>query len=118
MGNVAYLPQVPQGAIPQQLMQPQPSGGIYPQPGSVYTSPGGAYPPPSGAFPQAGVAYPQPNNFTSQQPAPQQAVGALRMYHTAMPIIALTQGAAPVDCPVCRQRAVTRTEYEAGSTTQ
>jgi hypothetical protein len=103
-------------------MQPQPTqGGTYPQPGtpyilpgSVYTSPGGAYPPPSGAFPQAGVVYSQPNNFTSQQPAPQQAVGAPRMYQTAMPIMALTQGAAPVDCPACGQRVVRERNIKLG----
>jgi lipopolysaccharide-induced tumor necrosis factor-alpha factor len=37
---------------------------------------------------------------------------------SAVPLQALNQGPAPVDCPVCGTRAMTTTTYEAGSTTQ
>jgi hypothetical protein len=95
---------------------PQPPVGAYPQP------PAGAYPqPPVGAYPQppAGVYY-QPPAGAYYQPAPPQAqpMGAPQTYYTALPIIALSQGPAPVDCPVCRKRALTRIEFQAGNTTQ
>ena len=38
-------------------------------------------------------------------------------YHSAIPLQNLTEGAAPVDCPTCRQRALTRTDYVSGNTT-
>jgi lipopolysaccharide-induced tumor necrosis factor-alpha factor len=37
---------------------------------------------------------------------------------TAYPLSALKQGPAPVDCPECGQRAVTKTSPKAGVTTQ
>lgn len=48
-----------------------------------------------------------------QQPMQQQST-----YQTALPLGNLQEAAAPVDCPVCRQRALTRTEYVSGNTTQ
>ncbi|RAL14485.1 LITAF-like zinc ribbon domain-containing protein [Aspergillus homomorphus CBS 101889] len=38
-------------------------------------------------------------------------------YNTATPLHALQRGPAPVDCPVCRHREMTRVQPEAGNTT-
>ena len=53
------------------------------------------------------------------QAIPMQGMGQQQQsqYHTAMPLQNLTEGAAPVDCPACRQRALTRTEYVSGNST-
>ena len=53
------------------------------------------------------------NTMPMQQPMQQQST-----YQTAVPLGNLQEAAAPVDCPVCRQRALTRTEYVSGNTTQ
>ncbi|MCJ1267301.1 hypothetical protein MMC22_007186 [Lobaria immixta] len=47
-----------------------------------------------------------------QLPAQQQS-----QYHTSTPIQSLGEGPAPVDCPSCRARALTRTQYVSGNTT-
>jgi lipopolysaccharide-induced tumor necrosis factor-alpha factor len=47
----------------------------------------------------------------------QQAQGKPR-YQTVTPLGSLTQGAAPVDCPVCGVREMTKTEFVSGGTTQ
>ncbi len=39
-------------------------------------------------------------------------------YQTATPLGSLQQGPAPVDCPVCGVREMTRTEFHSGGTTQ
>ncbi|KAL8913987.1 MAG: hypothetical protein Q9172_007178 [Xanthocarpia lactea] len=39
-------------------------------------------------------------------------------YQTATPIGSLGEGAAPVDCPCCHMRALTKTEYHSGNTTK
>jgi len=99
------------------MAQPQLVNGMYyaPQQGGMinpqYT--GGAYPmPPGGAYQPAGQPWGQ------QQPAmAQQPVGAAPIYQTAIPLMALSMGSAPVDCPVCRKRGLTRTEFQAGNTT-
>ncbi|KAI4253667.1 MAG: hypothetical protein LQ352_003555 [Teloschistes flavicans] len=39
-------------------------------------------------------------------------------YQTAVPLANLQEAAAPVDCPSCRMRALTRTEYHSGGTTK
>lgn len=39
-------------------------------------------------------------------------------YQTATPLASLQQGPAPVDCPVCGVREMTKTEYVSGGTTQ
>lgn len=54
------------------------------------------------------------NTMPMQQPMQQQQ----STYQTAVPLGNLQEAAAPVDCPVCRQRALTRTEYVSGNTTQ
>ncbi|MCJ1375273.1 hypothetical protein MMC20_006507 [Loxospora ochrophaea] len=38
-------------------------------------------------------------------------------YASAVPLSALGPGPAPVDCPACRTRAITRIEYESGLVT-
>jgi len=107
------------GAYPQ--LNPQFTGGMvnpqftgYPQP--VYQPGGQAQP--WGGTPQHQQQQQQQRQQQELQPAmAQQPVGAQPMYHTAVPIMALTQGSAPVDCPVCRKRSLTRTEFEAGNAT-
>ncbi|KAH8684609.1 LITAF-like zinc ribbon domain-containing protein [Tricladium varicosporioides] len=47
-----------------------------------------------------------------QQPVPQHV-----QYATATPLASLTQGPAPVDCPVCRTRQMTAIEFVSGGTT-
>jgi hypothetical protein len=67
------------------------------------------------------MTYQPPPQFERSITQPQttpQAVGAQRYYLTAMPLTALNEGAAPVDCPVCGQRALTKAEYTSGNTTQ
>ncbi|KAL9581972.1 MAG: hypothetical protein Q9212_003573 [Teloschistes hypoglaucus] len=39
-------------------------------------------------------------------------------YQTATPLANLGEAAAPVDCPACRMRALTKTEYHSGNTTK
>ncbi|MCJ1259095.1 hypothetical protein MMC24_006930 [Lignoscripta atroalba] len=39
-------------------------------------------------------------------------------YKTVTPLHALGPGTAPVDCPACGQRALTRIDYQSGNTTQ
>ncbi|THC88055.1 hypothetical protein EYZ11_012497 [Aspergillus tanneri] len=39
-------------------------------------------------------------------------------YNTSSPLHALQRAPAPVDCPVCGQREMTRVEAESGKTTQ
>jgi len=87
-------------------------------------------------YPQNQMAYPQqqpsfhqgvPAQHPNQQqafnqqpsaPMPQQQMPAqARQFQTAMAIPNLGMGAAPVDCPMCGQRAVTSISYHAGNTT-
>jgi len=65
------------------------------------------------------VAYPQ----QAQAPAPaSQGTGLVQaqklQFLSAAPLGVLGAGAAPVDCPRCGVRAVTRTSYVSGNTTQ
>lgn len=56
----------------------------------------------------------------AQQGIPMQGVQQQQQqsqYHVATPLQNLTEAAAPVDCPACRARALTRTEYVSGNTT-
>ena len=39
-------------------------------------------------------------------------------YQTAVPLASLQKSPAPVDCPNCRQRVMTRTEFHSGNYTQ
>lgn len=61
------------------------------------------------------------NQVPQQQMGPQSMGGQPpmlqpTMYQTATPLQSLGEGAAPVDCPACRQRALTRTDYVSGNT--
>lgn len=66
----------------------------------------------------------QPQVQYVQMPAqqvPQQAQGTPAPTSTfayAVPLATLQEGPAPVDCPLCRVRQITRTEYIVGSRTQ
>lgn len=56
-----------------------------------------------------------------QSPPPQQVPQVLApppsQYHTSTPLQSLQEGPAPVDCPSCRTRHVTRVTYLSGNTT-
>lgn len=64
----------------------------------------------------------QPVDQMQQQPMQQAPVQQMQMqpsiYQNAVPLHGLTEAAAPVDCPICRQRGLTRVEVVAGNTTQ
>ncbi|EAW12893.1 uncharacterized protein ACLA_013280 [Aspergillus clavatus NRRL 1] len=55
-----------------------------------------------------------PEAFT---PQPGAAAANPSGYTMAVPLASLQRGPTPVDCPVCGQREMTRTEPEAGNTT-
>jgi len=63
---------------------------------------------------------PQPSYH--QQEAPKQGFpqnnASRNNYQTATPLASLQQGPAPVDCPACGVREMTRTEFVSGGTTQ
>ncbi|KAI4211705.1 MAG: hypothetical protein LQ351_005479 [Letrouitia transgressa] len=67
--------------------------------------------------PQKQEYYPQQQQqpVQHQQTMPVQQVSG---YQTAVPLINLQEAAAPVDCPSCRSRALTRTEFHSGNTTK
>jgi len=88
------------------------------------------YPTQAGAYPaeQPGV-YPQPplglyHQWAPPPPPPPppasgtQAASTLPVYHTAMPLTSLTFKAAPIDCLVCKKRAMTSVEFQAGYNTR
>ncbi|KAL8946921.1 MAG: hypothetical protein Q9222_006746 [Ikaeria aurantiellina] len=60
------------------------------------------------ATPQHQVSNPMPQ-MPQQQPSG---------YQTAVPLQNLQEAAAPVDCPMCRMRALTKTEMHSGNTTK
>ncbi|MCJ1470273.1 hypothetical protein MMC07_008918 [Pseudocyphellaria aurata] len=91
------------GQYPQQPMSPPPQGEIKPE-GSYYA------PPQHPGMGQQQTSQPQVVVMTQSQPQQQQ-------FHTATPLPNLGEGPAPVDCPSCRTRAVTRTQYVSGNTT-
>ena len=61
---------------------------------------------------------PMYQNTVPVQQQVQQPMQTQSTYQTAVRLVNLQEAAAPVDCPVCRQRALTRTEYVSGNTTQ
>ncbi|KAK3936405.1 LITAF-like zinc ribbon domain-containing protein [Diplogelasinospora grovesii] len=70
------------------------------------------------AYQQQPVA--PPGTVLVQQSFPMQAVqpvGGQPVYAMATPIAALNMGPAPVDCPACRQRAITTCTFVSGGTT-
>ena len=52
------------------------------------------------------------------QVVPQMYMPAAHQFLAALPLHGLTQSSAPVDCPVCRSRAMTNTSFEIGDNTQ
>jgi hypothetical protein len=109
------------------VMQQQYTSGGTPVIQSQYANDGPPTIHPPSAYPPA---YSQPHVYDPNMPEPPlsgergspapapQGIRAPRVYQTAMPIMALNESAAPVDCTVCGQRALTRTEYNVGTTTQ
>lgn len=73
--------------------------------------------------PQAQYAETANHQQTFQQQAPGQNVPGPapnngKGYQMATPLANLQQGPAPVDCPVCGVRELTKTEFVSGGTTQ
>jgi hypothetical protein len=104
--NMAQQPQViqqPQAVPVAQLQQQQPQM-VQMQPQMVYQQQ-----PQMVQQPQ--MAYQQPQQRVIQMPSTQ-------VYQSAMPVQALGEGAAPIDCPSCHQRAITSTTYKSGDCTQ
>src|SRR5579871_5924202 len=56
-----------------------------------------------------------PTQTASTTPSPLQ--NQLSPFKTALPLPSLSRGPAPVDCPICNVRTLTRCEYEAGGFT-
>ncbi|TVY51768.1 hypothetical protein LCER1_G004976 [Lachnellula cervina] len=89
-------------AQPQQAYSADPDARGFAQ--NNYSQP----PPPEGHYAQE-----------QQQPKGVHAPAAPRNnYQIATPLGSLQQGPAPVDCPVCGVREMTRTEFVSGGTTQ
>ena len=66
--------------------------------------------------PQAVYGQPPPVQYQQNGYPPAQPVDS--QYRTAIPIPNLSMGSAPVDCPSCGKRGMTRLEYTVGNTTQ
>lgn len=62
--------------------------------------------------------YPQQGYPQDPSKGPAQAAPPRNNYQMATPLPSLQQGPAPVDCPVCGVREMTRTEFISGGTTQ
>jgi lipopolysaccharide-induced tumor necrosis factor-alpha factor len=62
--------------------------------------------------PQQGYSQDQQKGF------PPQNAAARNNYQIATPLASLQQGPAPVDCPVCGVREMTRTDFVSGATAQ
>lgn len=98
-----HINQVPsQGQYHQPPVSPQ--GEIKPE-GSYYAAPHPGMGQQQGSQPQV-VVVAQPQQVQQQS-----------QYHTSTPIQSLGEGPAPVDCPSCRVRTLTRTQYVSGNTT-
>lgn len=98
-----HINQAPsQGQYHQPHVSPQPE--IKPE-GSYYAPPHPGMGQQQGSQPQV-VVVAQPQQAQQQN-----------QYHTSMPIQSLGEGPAPVDCPSCHVRTVTRTQYVSGNTT-
>ncbi|KAL8932043.1 MAG: hypothetical protein Q9216_006986, partial [Gyalolechia sp. 2 TL-2023] len=63
-------------------------------------------------YSQAAVPQHQPSN-----PIQHQVPVQTSQYQTATPLVSIGEGAAPVDCPCCHMRALTKTDYHSGNTT-
>jgi hypothetical protein len=111
------------------MMQPQP-GLVYStgQPGMMQhpsTIPGAVPMVHTGADGQTQIVYQIPKqptvNVTAQGMQMQQS-GQKNLnphgFQTAIPLGALSQSAAPIDCPACKVRGITSTTAISGSTTQ
>ena len=74
--------------------------------------------PPYGAVEQNAIPDPQEQSLpqvVEQDPA---ATRKPRVYRDAVPVGSLMRVPAPVDCPACGARALTKTSYEVGSANQ
>ncbi|KAL8993196.1 MAG: hypothetical protein Q9169_006527 [Polycauliona sp. 2 TL-2023] len=88
---------------PQQQYTPMSSPPIHDQPKQEY---------------YAGQEHnPAPIHQQGSMPMQQPQVQA-QGYQTAVPLANLQDAAAPVDCPACHMRALTKTEYHSGNTTK
>ncbi|KAH8656210.1 LITAF-like zinc ribbon domain-containing protein [Tricladium varicosporioides] len=96
------------GITPQPTGQPQ---VVYMQNGVPVT----AQPMPQGQ-PMPMQMQPQPMGIPQQQ-QPMQMKPGQRTYQNATPLASLGRSPAPIDCPTCGQRSMSRIEYIVGNTT-
>lgn len=125
-GNTAsYANQPPAGSPPPQIAHAYPPPAMA-SPGQekheYYNAGAGATP----AHQQSGIPMQTHPGMPPQQHShpgmpPQQQSGGYgapntQVYHTVTPLASLSEGPAPVDCPVCHTRAMTRCEKHSGNT--
>lgn len=100
-------------------------GTASPQPVPIESQNG--MPPPQPTFQQQGQnGYPQDHyqhdkahqNAANIHAHSQQNGAQRNQYGNATPLASLQQAPAPVDCPICGVREMTRTEFTSGGTTQ
>lgn len=94
------LPGYPQPVAGQQFMMQQYPGQPYP----------GQYP--------VNAVQPQMTQMMPGLQMQQTGQGKPRQFMHATPLQSLNRGPAPVDCPVCSERAMTNIHFEVGNTTQ
>jgi len=63
-------------------------------------------------------AAPKQEYYAPQQQQQQVAAPQQSTYQTAVPLASLQDKPAPVDCPMCKNRAMTRIDAVSGNTTQ
>ena len=121
-----YANHPPPGSPPPQIAHASPPVASPPithvQPTPAMSSPGQEkqeYYHVNAASPQqTGIPMQNHPGMPPQQQSSQYVVPTASVYHTVTPLHALHEGPAPVDCPVCHTRAMTRTEKHAGNTVQ
>ncbi|MCJ1224475.1 hypothetical protein MMC12_001120 [Toensbergia leucococca] len=117
---IGHTPVSPLEAMPQTEIS-QIAAQSSPQPIPEKSDSYYAYAPQTATYPistpetttQPATAPPYAQSQPQQLPQQQQQ----SQYRTATPLYALNSAAAPVDCPCCGARALTRIEFEAGNTT-
>jgi hypothetical protein len=131
-----YQQTEPQQFTPQaqtQYTQAQPQTQ-YAQPQAQYAQPQTQYAQPQGGVtqtyyqqalsqqqyiqPQMQQQLAQPQIQYVQVPVKQAAVATTSAFASATPLASLQEFPAPVDCPLCKVRQMTRTEYLSGDKTQ
>ncbi|TVY83202.1 hypothetical protein LSUE1_G001688 [Lachnellula suecica] len=115
-------------AAPRETIQTMNSGiQVAPSPPGYEASPGAAFNEKSAGYPgHEQYNGQQPQGYAQQHPpqgnyapevlskGPQPNAAPRNNYQIATPLASLQQGPAPIDCPVCGVREMTRTEFVSG----